>query len=109
MCVESGARVRGPGRASSKLRKVVRRAGAGRPQCRVVDLQVAGDTAPQELQRISAEARESVQFELYEYGAARLLDGGREPLSDDAHRPAVAIVLDPDHGLERLAVDQRVV
>src|SRR5450631_3344002 len=87
---------------------IARRVPTG-PQSRVVDGQIAGDTALENIDRAGAEAPEPVQLELHEHGLARLLGCGRQALSDDANRPAPSIVLDAEDALQRLAVDDRVV
>src|SRR5205823_10424257 len=76
---------------------------------RIVDGQVSGHAALENVDRIGTETRQPVQLELHEHGTARLLRRRRQSLPDDAECPAAAIVLEAEHSLQRLAVDQRIV
>src|SRR5450755_2348043 len=89
-----------------ELWKIIARRGARGPQGRIGDGQIAGDAAPEDIDRVGAEARESVQLELHEHGLAGKLRRRRQPLTDDAKRPAPAIVLEPHYALQGFAVDE---
>ena len=73
----------------------------------IVGLLVAGDAAAQEIERVSPEPRQSVQFDLQIDRIRRRLRGRRQSLADEPQGPAVGIVLDAGHGLQRLAVEER--
>src|ERR1700681_1532280 len=92
-----------------ELWKIIARSGAAGPQGRVGDGHIAGHAALQDIDRVGAEARESVQLELHEHGLAGLLRRRRQPLTHDAKRPAPTIVLEARDALQGLAVDQRIV
>src|SRR4029079_555817 len=91
----------------SELREIV--GDTGRAHRRLVARQVAGHAALEDIDRIGAKTCETVQLELHEYRVARLLRRRGQALPDNADRPAVAIVLEAQHPLQRLAIDQRVV
>src|SRR6185369_4804303 len=74
---------------------------------RIVRLLVARDAAAQQIEWVSTEPRQSVQFDLQIDRIRRRLRGRRQPLADEPEGPAVGIVLDPGHGLQRLAVEDR--
>src|SRR6478736_1793953 len=93
----------------SELRKIVGDCATERPHRRLVARQIARHATLEDVDRIGTEPCETVQFELHEYRLARLFRRRGQALGDDAQRPAVAIVLEARHALQRLAVDQRVV
>ena len=78
-------------------------------QARVVAGQITGHIALENIDRIRTDARQPVQLQLHEHGTTGRLRFRRQPLAHNAERPAAAIVLDADHGLQRLAIDQGVV
>src|SRR5205823_1290050 len=83
-----------------ELRKVSGgRTGSGL-HARIVDGQVSGHAALEDVDRIGTETRQPVQLELYEHGTARLLRRRRQSLPDDAECPAAAIVLEAEHRSE---------
>ena len=73
----------------------------------IVGLLVARDAAAQQIEWISTEPRQSVQFDLQIDRIRRRLRGRRQSLADEPQGPAVGIVLDAGHGLQRLAVEER--
>src|ERR1700680_1246752 len=73
-----------------ELWKIIARRSAGGPQGRIGNGQITGHAALQDIDRVGAEARESVQLELHEHGLAGELRRCRQPLTDDAKRPAPA-------------------
>src|ERR1022692_1311250 len=92
-----------------ELWKIIGRCGAGRPEGRICNGDIAGNATREDVDRIGAEARESVQLELHENGLACLLGRSRQSLGRDAKCPAPTIVLDADDALQRLLVDNRIV
>src|SRR5256885_2896367 len=92
-----------------ELRKVSGGRTGGGLHARIVDGQVSGHAALENVDRIGTETRQPVQLELHDHGTARLLRRRRQSLPDDAKCPAAAIVLEAEHSLQGLAVDQRIV
>src|SRR6202049_4619890 len=70
-----------------ELWKIIARRSAGGPQGRIGDGQIAGHAALQDIDRVGAEARESVQLELHEHGLAGELRRCCQPLTEEAKRP----------------------
>src|SRR5207302_5848698 len=76
-----------------ELWKIIARRSAGGPQGRVGDGHIAGHAALQDIDRVGAEALQSVQPELHKNGLPAQMRRCRQQLTYDAKRTASAIAL----------------